>query len=471
MTNVGKDEAKQLWEKVKHRLRLELGEDLFTSWFARMEIDEFGGGRLAVSVPTRFLKNWVETHYQSKLQILSEAEFGALDVIQIRVRSAAMQPRQPEMTAKQAASRIFVEDERKSASAAQTALGSPLDQTQTFDSFLTGPSNRLAHAAALRVAETVPGAPLSFNPLFIHSPPGLGKTHLLNATAWHIRETFPQRRVMMMTAERFMYVFVGALQKGDTITFKEQFQAIDVLLIDDFQFLQGKTMQAEFSHRFNSLLDSKRQVIVAADVPPAQLDAVDQRMRSRLMGGLVVDIEMPELELRRAILAKRAAQAVKRDPSLRIPPEVLDFVANKVTGGGRELDGALNRILAYHQFTGPAPLTLDGIVNVLRDVSPGSEFGRIKIEDILKIIGRHYNVARTDLLSTRRSRTVVMPRQIGMYLAKKLTPRSLPEIGRRFGGRDHSTVLHAVRKIEEQLKKDDRLAREVQLLTRLVEQQ
>jgi chromosomal replication initiator protein len=468
-----KDDAKQRWEKVKQRLRLELGEDLYTSWFARMELDEAGGKRLAVSVPTRFLKNWVETHYYAKLQKLSEAEFGSLDAVQIRVRSTATQPRQPEMTAKQIASRIYIDDQRKAGAvpATQTILGSPLDQTQTFDSFLTGPSNRLAHAAALRVAETAPGAPLSFNPLFIHSPPGLGKTHLLNATAWHIRETIPQRRVMMMTAERFMYVFVGALQKGDTIAFKEQFQSVDVLLIDDFQFLQGKTMQAEFSHRFNSLLDSKRQVIVAADVPPAQLDAVDQRMRSRLMGGLVVDIDMPHLELRRAILANRAAQAMKRDPSLRIPPEVLDFVANKITGGGRELDGALNRILAYHQFTGSAPLTLDGVVNVLRDVSPGSDFGRIKIEDILKIVGRHYNVARTDLLSTRRSRTVVMPRQVGMYLAKKLTPRSLPEIGRRFGGRDHSTVLHAVRKIEEQLKRDDRLAREVQLLTRLVEQQ
>jgi chromosomal replication initiator protein len=473
MAEMGKQDAKQLWEKVKQRLRIELGEDLFSSWFARMELEEFAGGRLAVSVPTRFLKNWVETHYHAKLQKLSETEFGTLDAVQIRVRSTGGQPRQPEMTAKQVASRIIVDDERKapSASATPAMLGSPLDQNQTFESFLTGPSNRLAHAAALRIAETTPGSPVSFNPLFVHSPPGLGKTHLLNATAWRIRATFPQRRVLMMTAERFMYSFVGALQKRDTIAFKDQFQAVDVLLIDDFQFLQGKTMQAEFSHTFNALLDSKRQVIVAADVPPAQLDAIDQRMRSRLMGGLVVDIEMPDLELRRAILANRAAQAMKRDPSLRIPAEILDFVASKVTGGGRELDGALNRILAYHQFTGSAPLTLDGVVNVLRDVSQGCDIGRIKIEDILKIVGRHYNVARTDLLSTRRSRTVVMPRQIGMYLAKKLTPRSLPEIGRRFGGRDHSTVLHAVRKIEELQKKDDRLAREIQLLSRLVEQQ
>jgi chromosomal replication initiator protein len=473
MAEVEKFDTKQVWEKVKQRLRIELGEDLFSSWFARMELEEFTGNRLAVSVPTRFLKNWVETHYHAKLQKLCEAEFGPMEAVQIRVRSTIAAVRAPEMTAKQAANRILVDEERKAGAAApgQTAPGSPLDQNQTFASFLTGPSNRLAHAAALRVAETAPGASLSFNPLFIHSPPGFGKTHLLNATAWHIRESYPQRRVLMITAERFMYNFVGALQKRDTIAFKDQFQSVDVLLIDDFQFLQGKTMQAEFSHTFNSLLDAKRQVIVAADVPPAQLDAVDQRMRSRLMGGLVVDIEVPNLELRRAILANRAAHAMKRDPSLRISPEILDYVANKVVGGGRELDGALNRILAYHQFTGSAPLTLDGVVNVLRDVSHGSDIGRIKIEDILKVVGRHYNVARTDLLSTRRSRTVVMPRQIGMYLAKKLTPRSLPEIGRRFGGRDHSTVLHAVRKIEELLRKDDRLAREVQLLTRLVEQQ
>jgi chromosomal replication initiator protein len=210
--------------------------------------------------------------------------------------------------------------------------------------------------------------------------------------------------------------------------------------------------------------------VLAAGVPPAQLDSIDQRMRSRSMGGLVVDIELPELELRREILAVKVAEIVKRDPAMRISSEVVEFIANKVTGSGRELEGALNRVIAHQQFS-HQPLTVDLAAMVLRDMSANPAQCRIKIDDILKVVGRHYNVARSDLLSPRRARSIVVPRQVGMYLAKKLTARSLPEIGRRFGGRDHSTVLHAVRKIEEQMKGDDRLAREVALLIRLIEQQ
>jgi chromosomal replication initiator protein len=266
-----------------------------------------------------------------------------------------------------------------------------------------------------------------------------------------------------------MINFVMALRQRDTLAFKDQFAAVDVLLIDDFQFLQGKTMQQEFCNAFNGLVDSRRQVIVAADVPPSQLDSIDQRMRSRLMGGLVVDIEMPDLETRRRILQSRYETMQKRDPSVLIPDEVLEFIANRVNGTGRELEGALNRITAYQQFN-HAAVTLDLASLVLRDMQANPDGSRIKIDDILKIVGRHFNVGRTDLLSPRRARSVVVPRQIGMYLAKKMTARSLPEIGRRFGGRDHSTVLHAVRKIEDQIKTDDKLAREVALLIRLVEQ-
>jgi chromosomal replication initiator protein len=293
---------------------------------------------------------------------------------------------------------------------------------------------------------------------------------LLNAVAHRIREIHPDRKVLFLTAERFMYSFIQALRQRDTISFKDQFQSVDVLLIDDFQFLQGKTMQQEFCHTFNSLVDSRRQVIVAADVPPSQLDTIDQRMRSRLIGGLVIDIEMPDLELRRKIVLSRYIAMNQRDHSIVIPDDVLEFVANRITGGGRELEGALNRVVAYQQFN-KAPITLDLASMVLRDMSANPDQCRIKIDDILKIVGRHFNVARTDLLSPRRARSIVVPRQVGMYLAKKMTSRSLPEIGRRFGGRDHSTVLHAVRKIDDQIKTDDRLAKEVALLIRLVEQQ
>ena len=472
MTSVTDVKAK--WDRVAQRLRAELGEDLYTSWFARMEAEDLDSGRLTVSVPTRFLKSWIESHYLSKLHKISEAELGPLDSMHVRVRmrggiaprpqaeGAAPAP-EPSATAAQQPSVVAA------AQAAAADRTPQLDPGQTFDSFVVGPSNQLAHAAMCRVADAAPGAASSFNPLFIHAGSGLGKTHLLSAVAHRIRDKRPDRRVMLLTAERFMINFVMALRQRDTLAFKDQFQAIDVLLIDDFQFLQGKTMQQEFCNAFNSLVDSRRQVIVAADVPPAQLDSIDLRMRSRLMGGLVVDIELPDLDTRRRILRSRYETMLKRDASVVIPEEVLEFVASRISGSGRELEGALNRIAAYQQFN-QASVTLDLASLVLRDMQANPDGSRVKIDDILKVVGRHFNVGRTDLLSPRRARSVVVPRQIGMYLAKKMTARSLPEIGRRFGGRDHSTVLHAVRKIEDQIKTDDRLAREVALLIRLVEQ-
>ncbi len=472
MTVAGDLKAK--WDRVALRLRAELGEDLYTSWFARMEPDEVNEGRLSVTVPTRFLKSWIETHYVAKLQKIAEGELGLLDTVLVRVRSrgaaaprtqgAVQETRPPQPGPAPVAATVATAMPGLTLERQQ-----PLDAAQTFESFVVGPSNQLAHAAMCRVADAKPGAAISFNPLFVHAAAGLGKTHLLTAVAHRIRGLNPGRRVMVLTAERFMINFVVALKQRDTISFKDQFAAADVLLIDDFQFLQGKTMQQEFCHAFNALVDSRRQVIVAADVPPAQLDSIDQRMRSRLMGGLVVDIELPDIETRRLILMSRYAQMQRRDASVVIPGDVLEFIANRITGSGRELEGALNRITAYQQFN-QAAVTLDLAAMVLRDMQASPDGARIMIDDILKIVGRHFNVGRTDLLSPRRARSVVVPRQIGMYLAKKLTSRSLPEIGRRFGGRDHSTVLHAVRKIEAQIKGDDKLAREVALLIRLVEQ-
>jgi len=441
-----------------------------------MDAEDQSNQKLIVSVPTRFLKSWIENHYVAKLQKIAEVEFGPLDAVQVKVRGQVAPPRAVEVAERFVeTSRPGSEEHRSNGNAAANFLTQgdrnvQLDSSQTFDTFVVGTSNQLAHAAACRVTDTMHGAPITFNPLFIHASAGLGKTHLLNAMAHRIREKHSERKVLFLTAERFMYSFIQALRQRDTLSFKDQFQSVDVLLIDDFQFLQGKTMQQEFCHTFNSLVDSRRQVIVAADVPPSQLDTIDQRMRSRLMGGLVIDIELPDLELRRRIVLSRYVSINNRDHSIMIPDDVLEFVANRITGGGRELEGALNRVVAYQQFN-KAPITLDLASMVLRDMSANPDQCRIKIDDILKIVGRHFNVARTDLLSPRRARSIVVPRQVGMYLAKKMTSRSLPEIGRRFGGRDHSTVLHAVRKIDDQIKKDDRLAKEVALLIRLVEQQ
>ncbi len=467
---------KDQWHRITQRLKGELGDDLFNSWFARMDAEEVGNNQLTVSVPTRFLRSWIENHYLSKLHKVAESEFGPLESVQVRVRIQGEASRANGQVPVDAPRPATPPAERNAAVAAQIQTfltaerGGVADESQTFDSFIVGSSNQLAHAAAMRVAQAATGAALTFNPLFIHSAAGLGKTHLLNAVAHRIRTQQPNRKVLMLTAERFMYGFIHAIRQRDTLAFKDQFQSIDVLLIDDFQFLQGKAIQQEFCHAFNSLVDSKRQVIVAADVPPAQLDSIDQRMRSRLMGGLVIDIETPDLEQRRKIIDVRHNAMLNGDVTGAIAPDVLELIANRITGGGRELEGALNRVMAYQQFN-KSPITLDLASMVLRDAVGTADLGRIKIDDILKIVGRHYNVGRTDLLSPRRARAVVVPRQIGMYLAKKLTARSLPEIGRRFGGRDHSTVLHAVRKIDEQIKGDEKMAREVALLIRLVEQQ
>jgi chromosomal replication initiator protein len=403
-------------------------------------------------------------------------ELGDVSLVQVKVRQQGV-PVAPQQRPQPAPQRASAQTEfariQVPASMPQLVSDKPqtLDEGQTFDSFMVGAANQLAHAAASRVALAAPGAALGFNPLYIHAASGLGKSHLLNAIAHRVKASGSGRRVLMLTAERFMYGFIQAVRQRDTLSFKDQFNAVDVLLIDDFQFLQGKAIQQEFCHAFNSLVDQRRQVVIAADVPPSQLDAVDQRMRSRMMGGLVVDIELPDEALRCKIVRARHEQMLQRDPTQSVPVEVLDLIAERTTGGGRELEGALNRVIAYQQFNN-TPITLDLASVVLRDASQNGNMdpGRIKIDDILKVVGRHYNVAKADLLSPRRSRTVVVPRQIGMYLAKKLTSRSLPEIGRRFGGRDHSTVLHAVRKIDEQVRVDEKLAKDVALLIRLMEQ-
>jgi chromosomal replication initiator protein len=475
MSDAEKDRLKNSWIKIAKRLRAELGEDLYSSWFVRMEAEDCRDGQLAVSVPTRFLRNWIQSHYSDRLLKVAQSELGPIDTVAIAVRTRGLPTRQAEVIDRQSEASSGSEMVSFAPAPApvekiQGDRGSPLDQTCTFESFIVGKSNALAHSAAMRVANAAPGATVAFNPLFIHSAAGLGKTHLLNAIAWHVRRLHPERRVLFISAERFMYHFINALRSRDVINFKDYFQTIDVLLIDDFQFLQGKSMQQEFCHTFNSLVDNKRHVIVAADVPPVQLESIDQRMRSRLTGGLVVDIEVPELDLRCHILEARLRAAQARDSGLIVGTDVLEFIANKVTGGGRELEGALNRVIANQQLT-RARMTVDLAAMTLRDLAQPSDITRIRIDDILKIVGRHYNVARSDLLSPRRARSIVRPRQVGMYLAKKLTPRSLPEIGRRFGGRDHSTVLHAVRKIEELILTDEHLAREVALLMRLIEQQ
>ncbi len=472
MTNTDQER----WLRVKERLRVEVGEDIYFSWFARMELDAIEADTIKLSVPTRFLKSWIQSHYAEKLLGCWQSERGETTRIELTVRSAAIRPLQPKLKPVEVPlpprePKLNGHDLRLAMpiSAAHEGLGgSPLDPRLTFESFVVGRSNTLAHAAALQVARARRGDAVMFNPLYIHAGVGLGKTHLLQAVAW-AGNVGPDRKVLYLTAEKFMYGFVAALRAQTAIAFKEALRAIDVLVIDDLQFLQGKSTQAEFCHTLNALIDSGRQVVIASDRPPADLESLDERMRSRLAGGLVVEMGALGEELRLEILKARVAAARLHHPGFDVPPGVLGFIAKSVTHNGRDLEGALNRLLAHSKLTGQ-PVTLEMAEREVRDLIRPQEPRRVKIEEIQRVVARQYNVSRADLLSSRRTANVVRPRQVAMYLAKTLTLRSLPEIGRRFGGRDHTTVLHAVRKIENLVSSDVSLAEEIELLKRQLQE-
>lgn len=479
--------GREEWDRIKVRLRAELGEDVFTSWFARVEMERIVDETVHLSVPTRFLKNWLQSRYRDRLLVLFGESFGSVHQIEFSVRSA-MRPGVAPVRDVPAVETTITTPIRtipfpaagssRPSAAMSHALrptedreedvlaGSPLDARYGFDNFLEGRSNSLAFAAARRVADTRPGEPVAFNPLYIHAAVGLGKTHLLQAIAHAAKAQ--GRRVLYLTAEHFMYRFVAALMAQSAIAFKEALRGIDLLLIDDMQFLQGRQVQQEFCHTLNSLIDGARQVVVAADRPPADLETLDERVRSRLAGGLLVEVGQPDVDLRRLIVAHRVAAAKKATPSLEISPSVIEWVAENVASSGRDLDGAVNRLVAHNQLTGQQ-INLEMAEGALRDLLRTREPRKVKIEDIQRIVSKHFNVTKADLLSARRTRTVVRPRQIAMYLAKALTPRSLPEIGRRFGNRDHTTVLHAVRKIEEMATADRSFADEIELLKRMLD--
>jgi chromosomal replication initiator protein len=468
------------WLRVKERLRAEVGDEIYQSWFASMELDRVDGPAVHLTVPTRFLKSWTQTHYAEKLLGCWQAE--ASDVLKIEVsvrtamiRSAPPKPRPPESVESARDPRIGRMDigELRTAyapvSSGHDALGgSPLDLRLTFDSFVVGRSNTLAHAAAKQVAVAHRGEPVMFNPLYIHAGVGLGKTHLLQAITWAGNHG-AERKVLYLTAEKFMYGFVSALRTQTALAFKEALRAIDVLVIDDLQFLQGKSTQAEFCHTLNALIDAGRQVVIAADRPPTDLESLDDRVRSRLAGGLVVEMGQLGEELRLEILKTRVTAARQYHPGFDVPAAVLAYIARTVTHNGRDLEGAVNRLLAHNKLTGQ-PVTMEMAEREVRDLIRPQEPKRVKIEDIQRVVARQYNVSRADLLSSRRTANVVRPRQVAMYLAKTLTLRSLPEIGRRFGGRDHTTVLHAVRKIEGLVGHDTMLADEIEVLKRQLQE-
>jgi chromosomal replication initiator protein len=468
------------WLRVKERLRAEVGEDIFQSWFTRMELDCIEDITARLSVPTRFLKSWIQSHYIDRVLACWQQEMREIQKIDVIVRSAVIrtmppkvkQPELPEAARDPRLPRLDIGELRAAyapVSSGHDALGgSPLDLRLTFESFVIGRSNTLAHAAAKQVAAARHGEPVMFNPLYIHSGVGLGKTHLLQAITWAGNQG-ADRKVLYLTAEKFMYGFVSALRTQTALAFKEALRGIDVLVIDDLQFLQGKATQGEFCHTLNALIDAGRQVVIASDRPPTDLESLDDRVRSRLAGGLVVEMGALGEELRLEILKTRVSAARQYHPSFDVPAPVLAYIAKSVTHNGRDLEGAVNRLLAHNKLTGQ-PVTMEMAEREVRDLIRPQEPKRVKIEDIQRIVARQYNVSRADLLSSRRTANVVRPRQVAMYLAKTLTLRSLPEIGRRFGGRDHTTVLHAVRKIEGLVGNDAMLADEIEVLKRQLQE-
>lgn len=450
------------WARVSARLRAELGEDVYSSWFGRLVLERVAAGTADFTVPTKFLRSWLEQHFAERiLALLGEEKIG-VDRIHVTVRPCART--MPQVLP---AAPLRPEPAPAPRPSENGLVGSPLDRRLAFETFLVGRSNALAHAAAQQVARAKPREAPSFNPLYIHAAVGLGKTHLLQAIAGAAEAN--RRRVLYLTAERFMFGFVSALKAQTASAYKENLRGIDVLIIDDLQFLQGKMLQQEFGHTLNALLDGGQQVAIAADRPPSDLEAFEERLRSRLAGGLAIEMGQLEEELRQKILERRIAAAKVNHPGFEVPASVMAYVARTVCSSGRDLDGAVNRLLAHNTLT-DRPITLEMAEMALRDLVRTQEPKRVKIEDIQRVVAKHYNVSRADILSSRRTQTVVRPRQVAMFLSKQLTLRSLPEIGRRFGGRDHTTVLHAVRKIDDLATKDVTLAEEIELLKRLLQE-
>ena len=469
------------WPRVRARLQAEFGSDVFSSWFGGLELSQVKDGTALLSVPTRFLRGWLLSHYFDRLQaIVCEETAGARQIdISVRVslmpQAAAQRPAQEQRAAAKSAPAAEAAKSETGARLKPAApqsdggglAGSPLDRRMTFENFITSRGNALAHAAAMQIGSARAGDKPSYNPLFIHAAVGMGKTHLLQAAAQAAEAS--GKRVLYLTAERFMYGFVAALKAQTAIAFKETLRAIDALFIDDIQFLQGKIIQQEFCHTLNALIDAGRQVAVAADNPPAELENLDDRAKSRLAGGLVVEIGALDEALRLKILGNRIAAAKAHLPGFDVEPQVVQHLARVINTNGRDLEGAVNRLVATASLSGGS-FDMAAAAAALRDLVRPREPKRVKIEDILRLVASHFSVSRQEILSARRTATVVRPRQIAMYLAKVLTLRSLPEIGRRFGGRDHTTVLHAVRKVEDLKKRDQALHGDLEHLKRMLQE-
>ena len=455
------------WARIRGRLLHEVGEVEYRTWLRHMALVGVDGDEVTVSLPSRFLRDWVRGHYADKLNALWRSEDPDIRRVDLRISGTAPEPDAPVDTPEPAPGRPESRPEsrvepRTEERDARTEVAGLLDQRFEFDSFVVGKPNEFAYACARRVAER-PSSP-GFNPLFLYGGVGLGKTHLMHAIGLELsrRESAPVQ-VAYMSAEKFMYRFIAAIRSQSTMEFKEQLRSVDVLMVDDLQFLIGKdNTQEEFFHTFNALVDAGKQIVVSADKSPSDLSGLEDRLRTRLGCGMVADLHATTFELRISILEAKAAKA-----DAVVPGKVLEFLAHKITSNVRELEGSLNRLIAHANLFS-RPITLESTQEVLHDILKSHD-RRVTIEEIQKRVAEHWNIRLADMSSERRARAVARPRQVAMYLSKQLTSRSLPEIGRRFGGRDHTTVMHAVTRVTELMKTDADLAERVELLRRLLE--
>ncbi|MFO1037429.1 MAG: chromosomal replication initiator protein DnaA [Geminicoccaceae bacterium] len=460
------------WSQIRSMLRAEVGDPAFATWLKPLDLAALDGDRVVIAVPTQFMRDWVVAHYADRIRALWTSINPLVRSIVLNVRAAgaangnaaplppAAQPIRVEPAVAAAAmpsAPAPAGEEVVDLPVAVDQLGARLDPRFTFESFVVGKPNEFAVAAAEKVA-TSPKPP--FNPLFLYGGVGLGKTHLMHAIAWRVKQTDPTRRIVYLSAEKFMYQFVRALRSKDTMTFKELFRSVDLLMVDDVQFISGKdSTQEEFFHTFNTLVDRGRQIVISADRSPSDLSGLEERIRSRLGWGLVADIHPTTYELRLGILQSKAEKL-----GADVPQRVIEFLASRISTNVRELEGALNRIVHQASLI-QKPVSIDMAQEVLKDLLRASD-RRVTIDEIQKAVVEHYSIRMADMTSARRSRAIARPRQVAMYLAKQLTPRSLPEIGKKFGGRDHTTVMHAVRQIEKLSAEDRAMAEDIETLKR-----
>jgi len=448
------------WHRVCDKFRHELGQDAYSTWLGQLGYAGVDGSTVELTAPTKFVRDWIQRHYAPRLRDYFFAENPRIKNLSIRLAARRLEAA-ADIAPAQASNPAARPVATASTAAQAAAESSALDPKYTFDSFVVGKSNELAYAAAKRIAET---DEVAFNPLFLHGGVGLGKTHLMHAIAWEVRRRNPAKKVVYVSAEKFMFEFIAALRFKDTHAFKQKFRTVDLLMVDDVQFIANKdSTQEEFFHTFNALVDNRCQVVITADRSPTDLEGIEERIISRLGWGLVADIHPTDYELRLGILQSKAEQA----EGVIVPAEVLEFLARRITSNVRELEGALNRVMAYATLVG-RPITMDMTRDVLQDLIRAND-RKLTIDEIQRAVADYFNLRLSEMLSERRARNIARPRQVAMYLSKQLTSRSLPEIGRRFGGRDHTTVMHAVRKIEDLRRDDSQLDDDLTRLSRLLE--